>query len=123
MKNLENLTELKKKYRILSKKYHPDLNPNVDEEIFKQINAEHKYLLANPDKIQVKQISFTKQIKAYHSTIKRKGYKVGSLWYHYLDLLELNNTKATIEDIELIAKLCDYSKGWVYYKIKELNIK
>ena len=40
--------EIKKSYRSLSKKYHPDVNPDGDEK-FKEI-AEAYDVLSNPDK-------------------------------------------------------------------------
>jgi DnaJ-class molecular chaperone len=44
----ENFTEdnLKKKYRELSKKYHPDINPSGNDK-FKEI-TEAYYILSNP---------------------------------------------------------------------------
>ena len=36
--------ELKTKYRELVKKYHPDLNPNIDDKYIKEINAEYDKL-------------------------------------------------------------------------------
>lgn len=41
---ITNLNELKDAYRKLSKMYHPDINPNADPEIMKQINAQHDSL-------------------------------------------------------------------------------
>ena len=36
--------ELKTKYRELVKKYHPDINPNIDDKYIKEINAEYDKL-------------------------------------------------------------------------------
>lgn len=46
-KNVKTFDELKKEYRNLMKKYHPDLNPGKEAEcteITKKINAEFEYL-------------------------------------------------------------------------------
>lgn len=119
LKNLKSLTELKSKYRTLSKKYHPDLNPNIDEEIFKQINAEHKYLLLNFE--SHKRRDLIPDIIKYSKIIKKKKYKPASLWYFYLEMLQ--QFKQEYDEFELykIAEINGYSKGWVYYKIKELT--
>ena len=133
LKNLNSITELKSKYRELSKKYHPDLNPNIDEEIFKQLNAEHKYLMMNPQYIKPatyqktyktatdKRKNLKPELRKYRKVIEIKGYKLASLWYYYLDLLNKYEQNYIKEELELIATLNNYNKGWVYYKIKELE--
>lgn len=40
-----DLNELRDQYRKLAKEYHPDLNPDIDENIMKQINNEYEQLL------------------------------------------------------------------------------
>jgi DnaJ-class molecular chaperone len=41
----DDINMLRSQYRELAKKYHPDLNPEIDENIMKQINAEYEQLL------------------------------------------------------------------------------
>ena len=40
-----DINMLRSQYRELAKKYHPDLNPEIDENIMKQINAEYEMML------------------------------------------------------------------------------
>ena len=55
--------------------------------------------------------------------IEHNGGKIGSLYFKYLKEMESLNVKPKREDLELIAKLCGYSKGWVHYKELELKLK
>lgn len=43
-KNITTLEELKKEYKRLAKKYHPDLNGGTTNDIMKEINAEYDNL-------------------------------------------------------------------------------
>lgn len=43
-KNVKSIQELKKQYRDLIKKYHPDLNSNDTTKIMQEINAEYDLL-------------------------------------------------------------------------------
>jgi hypothetical protein len=45
--NTATLDEIKKKYRKLSKKYHPDLNKSVDPMLFIRLNTSYEYLVAH----------------------------------------------------------------------------
>lgn len=47
LKEDASLEAIKKKYRVLSKKTHPDLNPSVDKNKFIQLNISYEWLLAN----------------------------------------------------------------------------
>lgn len=42
-----SLDDIKKKYRVLSKKYHPDLNPGIDNRLFVQLSISYEWLLEN----------------------------------------------------------------------------
>ena len=46
-KNVNSVEQLKKQYRNLAKKYHPDLNKDIDTtEVMKAVNAEYEQLFA-----------------------------------------------------------------------------
>jgi hypothetical protein len=45
--NTTTLDELKSKYRLLSKKYHPDLNQNIDPKLFIRLTEAYDYLVGN----------------------------------------------------------------------------
>ena len=45
--NCKDLDQVKAKYRELAKQYHPDLNPEVSDDIMKQINSEYDFASAN----------------------------------------------------------------------------
>lgn len=47
LKESASLDDVKKQYRILSKKYHPDLNPSIDRNIFVELSASYEWLLKN----------------------------------------------------------------------------
>jgi len=55
--------------------------------------------------------------------IEHNGGKIGSLYFKYLKEMESLSVKPKKEDLELIAELCGYSKGWVHYKELELKLK
>lgn len=74
-KNISNIDELKKEYRTLSKKFHPD-NQNGNIEIMKQINNEYDYLIKNQiffksEKEKEKEINFSKTMQDILNKITR----------------------------------------------------
>lgn len=58
----------------------------------------------------------------FKDIVKNKG-KVSALYFKYLDFIRDSEQVYSKRDIDLIAKLCNYNSGWVYYRCKDLNIK
>ena len=58
----------------------------------------------------------------YKEITKQKG-NVSALYFKYLAFTKDSEQSPCKQDLELIAKLCNYNQGWVFYKKKELNIK
>jgi len=56
-------------------------------------------------------------------SINNNGGKLGSVYFQYIKEMKSLDINPKKEDLELIAKLCNYNPGWLYYKCKELNIK
>lgn len=121
LKNLTSLTELRNKYWELSKKYHPDLNPTIGDDLFKQLNAEYQYLQKNPKKLKGK-INLKSFINAQYKICVDLEYKKSWVYQKYKERLEGLGQEGTKEEIELIAKLCKFKEGWIFYKIKELGL-
>lgn len=46
-KPTDDINNLREQYRELAKKFHPDLNPDIDENIMKEVNNEYEQLLSN----------------------------------------------------------------------------
>lgn len=61
--------EIKKAFKKLAKKYHPDINPNnkTAEEKFKEINKAYA-VLGNPDKRK----KYDEELEQFHGTKKTK---------------------------------------------------
>lgn len=57
----DDINNLREQYRKLAKKYHPDLNPDVDIEIMKQINNEYEQLLSGIHTQSGKNYSYTRE--------------------------------------------------------------
>jgi hypothetical protein len=62
-------------------------------------------------------------INMLFSKIKESKSKESALYFKYLESIKEVSLKPKKEDLELIAKLCGYSKGWVHYKELELKLK
>jgi hypothetical protein len=75
---------------------------------------------SNPKPIQY---NIGRWINSTYNTINSKGGKVGSIYFMYLKEIEGLDLKPKKEDLELIAKLCNYSPGWIHYKELELKLK
>lgn len=114
-------------------------DPSKRDSVYDKILQEHMYLVCTFESI--KELCGGTQIKTaqqeskpvYHNTgkwinstynaIVSKGLKEGSVYFLYLKEIEALNLKPKEEDLKLIAKLCNYNSGWIFYKKKELNIK
>jgi hypothetical protein len=114
-------------------------DPSKRDSVYDKILQEHMYLVCTTEIIkelcggtQVKVIQ-SESKPVYHNThkwinstynaITTKGLKAGSIYFLYLKEMESLDLKPKEEDLNLIAKLCNYNQGWVFYKKKELNIK
>lgn len=62
-------------------------------------------------------------VRSLYKEVKDSGAKESSLYFKYLRTMEETGARPRKEDLELIAELCGYSKGWVHYKELELKLK
>lgn len=62
-------------------------------------------------------------VRSLYKKVIDSGAKESSLYFKYLRAMEETGTRPRKEDLELIAELCGYSKGWVHYKELELKLK
>ena len=106
---------------------------------YEKILKEHMYLVCTTENIKElcggtqPKINRVESKPVYHNTGKwinstynaiiNKGLKAGSIYFLYLKEMESLDLKPKKEDLELIAKLCNYNPGWLFYKCKDLNIK
>lgn len=133
---LTDIGDVKKQYKILVKKYHPDINPNVDVRIIQDINKEKDYIEKNINTIfrgynkhsASKKTSsceiypirhFMNKAKAIFSIVIMNKHKPISLLYKCLDDAKNKNYSLAQEHFDFIAELLGYKKGWGYYKHKE----
>lgn len=109
------------------------------DSIYDEMLEEHMYLVCTTENI--KELCGGEQVKVnqieskpvYHNTgrwinstynaITNKGLKVGSVYFLYLKEMESLDLKPKEEDLKLIAKLCNYSPGWIHFKMIELKLK
>lgn len=122
--------------QIFNSKY-TDLSKR--DSIYDKILQEHMYLVCTTESIRElcrgtqTKVNQIESKPVYHNThrwinstynaIINKGLKAGSIYFLYLKEMENLDLKPKEEDLNLIAKLCNYNQGWVFYKKKELNIK
>jgi len=104
--------ELKTIYKVLSKKYHPDMGGN--EQSFVEMKLEYDFLLkrfengydAEANKDLIDELFKTKE---------EKGYKSGWVYFTFKDLAK----DPTHSDFKYLAEVLSYKEGWAYFKWKE----
>lgn len=57
----DDINNLREQYRRLAKKYHPDLNPDVDPNLMKEVNNEYEQLLSGIHTVNGKNYSYTRE--------------------------------------------------------------
>lgn len=62
-------------------------------------------------------------VNSLYRKLKENGDKESSLYFKYLHAIKELGTIPREEDLKLIAKLCNYSPGWIHFKMIELKLK
>lgn len=112
--------------------------PSKRDSIYGKILEEHMYLVCTTENIKdlcrssqfpqeysnPKPIQYNmgRWINSTYNAVNSKGGKVGSIYFMYLKEIEALDLKPKKEDLELIARLCGYNSGWVFYRCKDLKI-
>lgn len=69
--NAASSTEIRRAYRILARRYHPDVNPNKDTEaLFKEI-AQAYAILSDPEKKQQYDLELKQSTESFQDTFQR----------------------------------------------------
>ena len=69
--NAASIAEIRRAYRILARRYHPDVNPNKDTEaLFKEI-ANAYAILSDPEKRKQHDIDLAQSLESFEQTFKR----------------------------------------------------
>lgn len=69
--NAASIAEIRRAYRILARRYHPDVNPNKNtESLFKEI-ANAYAVLSDPEKRKQYDIDLAQSIESFEETFKR----------------------------------------------------
>lgn len=121
-----DLNELRDQYRKLAKQFHPDLNPNIDDNIMKQINNEYEQLLNDINTANNTHIKFE-----YEKTWQDKFIDTLKIFASYPDVVvEMignwiwisGNTKPIKEQLKQLqfrfsgSKIAWYWKSYKFYK-------
>jgi len=102
---------IKKRYKELAKKYHPDRNPSPDaNKRFIEINEAYIYLLSK-DKVQSKTVEEKQKDKAEEA---QKAYKEKAWRYA--------REKKIRDEEELLAFYHSLRKGWSWFAFKTVSI-
>lgn len=130
---LTDIADVKKQYKVLVKKYHPDINPDIDVSIIQDVNKEKDYIEKNVNtifRVHSRQTAykrndvypikhFMNKAKAIFSIVVMNKYKPIALLYKCLEDARDKNYSLAQEHFDFIAELLGYKKGWGYYKHKE----
>jgi DnaJ-class molecular chaperone len=69
--NAASTAEIRRAYRILARRYHPDVNPNRDTEgLFKEIALAYS-ILSDPERKQQYDLELTQSSESFHDTFNR----------------------------------------------------
>lgn len=124
----ENFDEVNNKFIKFCEEECPPHSPLRNSTKFKDIVEEYQYIesadITFPLHLVKKSIvRLRKKIDEIYRDIKIRGHKVTALYFRYLQYAQDTKQKPCKEDLELIAELCGYNKGWVHYKELELKLK
>lgn len=141
----KNLEEVKNSFKYKAKEYHPDLNNNVDVDIFIGLRAEYEYIIINKINFPINSGTYfttsegkqmyrnkrkytkkqTASVKSFinktFSYIKFKKYKPAMLIFKYIDYIRDTKGEFTLEDLIYIGEKLEYNPKWAEIKFKELT--
>ena len=79
-----SLDDIKKKYRVLSKKYHPDLNPGIDAKLFVELSISYEWLIKNHEpSMGLSMEDLMNDYKPYVYRPQQKDNKAAPQWRPY----------------------------------------
>lgn len=122
----DDINNLREQYRKLAKKYHPDLNPNVDENLMKEVNNEYEQLLSGIHTVNGKNYSYDAE-KSWQSKFIETLKLFASINGIFVEMIGnwiwiSGETKPIKEKIKELGfkfsgkKLAWYWKNYIYFK-------
>lgn len=117
-------------YKILVKKYHPDINPNINQKFIKEVNIEKDYIEDKKllyfakskentqyrdfrdGKNEFPMISFKTMLVDFTIIAKKSFHKPSSVYFKLKDVAKDCNYFFSMDHFEIIEIFLDYKKGW-----------
>jgi len=146
--SFSTIDDAKNKYRQLVVKMHPDKGGDVAD--MQQLNAEWDYIKKTnyiptptrpvtppprttpppqpkprqePVRVKLDWEIATAVIDSLYAEAMKKGYKLGSIAFNFVEFVQNNNYMTNKKQMEYIAVKLNYRSGWAYHQVQDLKKK
>ena len=126
-KDVQDAEDFKKKFKLLCKSLHPDLNPGENGNKFKEMMKEYETLSYSKAFAETHSKGFgvvhlkgKEKIDILYDQAILKGWKTSSVYYTYKEYLMMRGEEPELDDLQYLGDLLGYSKTWAIIKYNEI---